>query len=154
MTPITAGHFPTSPLALRTTNPAKQAKVKLFANEQATAATTARDNLLALLTAARTPANRQDALRAIHQQVTTWRYDLATRTNTRIGQGITYNAERFRTPITHGNTNYDRLGTVGRLRDGATWDPASRTYQGGTATPAYDAQADRSAKSKHSPPSP
>jgi hypothetical protein len=139
MTPITAAHFPTSPLALRTTNTDKQTQVKLFAHEQANAATTARDNLLKLLDDAQTAADRQAALRTIHQQITTWRHDLAARTNTRLGPGIPYSAERFRTPIGHGNTNYDRLGTVGRLRDGATWDPATRTYQGGTATPAYDA---------------
>ena len=68
--------------------------------------------------------------------------DLAVRAGLRggrrLGQGIAHNAERFRTPI-GANTNFDRLGVTGRLRDGAQWDPATRTYAGGLSTPAYEA---------------
>lgn len=139
MTPITADHFPTSPLALRTADPAKQASIRRFAAEQASAANTVRDTLMAMLAAARTPAGRLAALHVAHQDVTAWRYEAAVRASGRLGTGIAYSAERFRTPITAGTTNYDRIGRVGRLRDGATWDEASRTYQGGATTPAYEA---------------
>ncbi|MFD9601802.1 hypothetical protein [Streptomyces sp. NPDC059970] len=141
MTTITADLFPTSPLALRTADPAKQARVRLFAAEQATAAATVRDILLKTLAATRNLAERQAVMRTAHQEVTTWRYTLAARATGRLGTGIAYSAERFRTPITASTTNYDRLGPVGRLRDGATWDGPSHTYRGGTATPAYDAMA-------------
>ncbi|MFE4540681.1 hypothetical protein ACFRKB_37385 [Streptomyces scopuliridis] len=139
MTTITADLFPTSPLALRSADPDDQARVRQFANAQATAATTARNGLVKMLAAARTPAERQAAVRATYQEVAAWRYELAARSTTRLGTGIAYSAARFRTPITAATTNFDRIGPVGRLRDGAKWDAASRTYRGGTATPAYDA---------------
>ncbi|MFJ3714034.1 hypothetical protein [Streptomyces sp. NPDC090053] len=80
-------------------------------------------------------------MRTVHQEVAAWRYEMAARANGPLGVGIAYSAEGFRTPITAGTTNFDRFGSVGRLRDGATWDPLSRTYLGGTATPAYEAMA-------------
>ncbi|MFB6814485.1 hypothetical protein ACFCV8_08060 [Streptomyces sp. NPDC056347] len=138
---ITTEHFPTSPLALRTADPAKQARIRTFAADQAAAASTVRDTLTKMLAATDTLARRTAALHLAHQDVTTWRYETALRAGDRLGTGITYSAERFRTPITADTTNYDRLGPVGRLRDGAVWHEDSRTYQGGTATPAYDAMA-------------
>ncbi|MFB7852384.1 hypothetical protein ACFC34_35960 [Streptomyces sp. NPDC056053] len=138
---ITTEHFPVSPLALRTADPAKQARVRAFAADQAAAAGTVRDTLTKTLAATDTLAGRTAALHLAHQDVTTWRYETALRAGDRLGTGITYSAERFRTPITAATINYDRLGPVGRLRDGAMWDEDSRTYQGGTATPAYDAMA-------------
>ncbi|MGW2109504.1 hypothetical protein [Streptomyces sp. NPDC001948] len=138
---ITAEHFPTSPLALRTADPAKQARVRAFAADQAAVAGSVRDTLTKMLAAADTLAGRTAALHLAHQDVTTWRYETALRASDRLGTGITYSAERFRTPITAATVNYDRLGHVGRLRDGAVWDEDSRTYRGGTDTPAYDAMA-------------
>ncbi|MFF7365410.1 hypothetical protein [Streptomyces sp. NPDC008125] len=136
---ITGDHFPTSPLALRTADPARQAQIRAFADRQAEAATTARDRLADLWTAATNRADRVTALRTIHTDLVTWRYTLAAEATGRLGQGVAFDAERFRTPIRPGHTNYDRLGRVGRLRDGAKWDPGSRTYAGGLATPAYEA---------------
>ncbi|TXS61184.1 hypothetical protein [Streptomyces sp. sk2.1] len=136
---ITAAHFPASPLALRTTDPVKQARIRAFAAEQAAIANTVRDRLTAALATAQSHASRLAVMRAAHQQVTEWRYQAALRASSRLGTGIAYSAERFRTPITAATLNYDRIGRVGRLRDGATWDEETRTYQGGAATPAYDA---------------
>ncbi|MFE2498858.1 hypothetical protein [Streptomyces scopuliridis] len=126
-------------MALRSADPVEQARVKLFAGEQAAAATTARDGLLKMLAVARNLVERQAAVRAAYQEVAAWRCEMAARSTTRLGAGIAYSAERFRTPITAGTTNFDRIGPVGRLRDGAKWDDSSHTYRGGTATPAYDA---------------
>ncbi|MEU9849245.1 hypothetical protein [Streptomyces sp. NPDC047985] len=136
---ITPAHFPTSPLALRTTDPAKQARIRGFADEQAETATTVRDRLEVALATAHSRFDRLAVMRAAHQQVTEWRYQTALRASSRLGTGITYSAERFRIPITAAALNYDRIGRVGRLRDGATWNEGTRIYQGGTATPAYSA---------------
>ncbi|MFJ1839888.1 hypothetical protein ACIOJ9_39265 [Streptomyces sp. NPDC088175] len=135
---ITPGHFPTSPLAFRSADAGQQARVRAFAGEQAAAATAARDRLADLWAAATTRADRATALRTVHTDLVAWRYELAAASAGRLGQGIAHNAERFRTPIA-ANTNYDRLGDVGRLRDGAEWNPGTRTYTGGRATPAYEA---------------
>ncbi|MGW2841820.1 hypothetical protein ACWCWD_29045 [Streptomyces sp. NPDC001493] len=136
---ITPDRFPTSPLALRTADPDKQAEIRAFADRQAEAATTARDRLSDLWAAAATSADRIAALRTVHTDLVTWRYTLAVQAGGRLGQGIPHDAERFRTPIRPGHHNYDRIGRVGRLRDGAKWDPGSRTYAGGLPTPAYEA---------------
>ncbi|MEV7782754.1 hypothetical protein [Kitasatospora sp. NPDC088351] len=135
---ITFDRFPVSPLALRSNDPAEQARRRAFSCEMARATTTARDQLTDLLATAAGPGERVAALAAVHAAVTDWRHQLAARADGRLGQGITYNAQRFRTPIAaaEGGTNYDRLGTVGRLRDGSTWHPPTRTYRGGTDTPA------------------
>ncbi|MER5617652.1 hypothetical protein [Streptomyces sp. NPDC002215] len=135
---ITPSHFPTSPLAFRSADADQQAPVCTFADEQAVAATAARDRLADLWAAATTRVDRAAALRAVHTELVAWRYELASAAAGRLGQGIAYDAERFRTPIA-ANTNYDRLGVTGRLRDGAQWDPPTRTYVGGLATPAYEA---------------
>ncbi|MFJ2110599.1 hypothetical protein ACIOEX_01500 [Streptomyces sp. NPDC087850] len=136
---ITHDHFPTSPLALRTADPDRQARVRAFADRQAAAATAAYDRLAGLWTTSATRADRIAALHTVHTELVTWRYELAAEAAGRLGQGIAYTPERFRTPITPGNINYDRVGRVGRLREGAEWDADSRTYTGGSSTPAYEA---------------
>ena len=136
---ITRLHFPTSPLASRVADPDRQARVRVFADQQAIAATAARDRLAGLWAASVTRADRITSLSTVHTELVSWRYELAAEATGRLGQGIAYNPERFRTPITPGNINYDRLGRVGRLREGAQWDAASRTYTGGVSTPAYEA---------------
>ncbi|WP_299541755.1 hypothetical protein [uncultured Streptomyces sp.] len=136
---ITREDFPTSPLALRTADPGRQAQVRAFADRQAEAATTARDRLASLWAAATTRTDRITALRTVHTELVNWRYILAVEAGGRLGQSIAYDPSRFRMPIRPGNTNYDRLGRVGRLRDGAQWEPVSRTYTGGLPTPAYEA---------------
>ncbi|MFE4519844.1 hypothetical protein ACFRMQ_37415 [Kitasatospora sp. NPDC056783] len=137
--PITPGDFPTSPLALRFADPARQAKARAFAGEQAEAATEAA-GLLARLwhTAADVPA-RVAALAAVHARLIDWRYRLAVAMGPPPPNGFPFDPERFRTPIREGDTNYDRLGDVGRLREGARWDQATRTYTAGLATPAWEA---------------
>ncbi|HYQ64759.1 hypothetical protein [Actinophytocola sp.] len=66
-----------------------------------------------------------------------WRYQLALRLDRGVGLGIEYDPSRFATPILADEENYDRIGPVGRFRDGATWDAATRTFRGGRATPAF-----------------
>lgn len=137
-TSITPSHFPTSPLAFRSADADQQARVRAFADKQAAAATAARDRLADLWAAATTRADRATALRTVHTELVAWRYDLAAAAAGRLGQGIAHTPQRFRTPIA-ANTNYDRVGAVGRLRDGAEWNPDTRTYAGGRTTPAYEA---------------
>ncbi|MFJ6775364.1 hypothetical protein ACIQOV_31110 [Kitasatospora sp. NPDC091257] len=137
---ITPGDFPTSPLALRFADPAGQATARAFATGQADAATEAA-GLLARMweTAADRPA-RVAALATVHARLVDWRYRLAVTMGPPPGiAGTAFDPERFRTPIREGDTNYDRLGEVGRLREGARWDRTTRTYTGGRATPAWDA---------------
>lgn len=136
MPAIAFDRFPTSPLALRTNDPADQARRRAFSCQMAQIATTARDHLADLLATATSTEDRVAAFAAVHTSVTDWRYQAAARATTRVGRGITYNSDRFRTPIAAAGTNYDRLGPVGRLRDGSTWHPATRTYRDGADTPA------------------
>ncbi|MGW7449000.1 hypothetical protein [Kitasatospora sp. NPDC054795] len=137
---ITPGDFPTSPLALRFADPAGQATARAFATEQAEAATEAAGRLARMWeTAADRPA-RAAALATVHARLVDWRYRLAVTMGPPPGiAGTAFNPERFRTPIREGDTNYDRLGEVGRLREGARWDRTTRTYTGGRATPAWEA---------------
>lgn len=136
---ITRDHFPTSPLALRCADPERQARVRAFAVRQAEAATSACNQLAGLWAAAATLADRTAALSTVHDALVQWRYQLAAEAGGRLGRGLAHNAERFRTPIAPGDINYDRLGHVGRLRDGARWDADTRTYTGGVSTPAFEA---------------
>ncbi|MFE7591246.1 hypothetical protein ACFU6K_17765, partial [Kitasatospora sp. NPDC057512] len=83
---------------------------------------------------------RAAALAAVHDHLVDWRYRLAVAMGPPPGPaGVLFDPERFRTPIREGDTNYDRLGEVGRLREGAEWDQATRSYTGGLATPASEA---------------
>ncbi|MGW2540703.1 hypothetical protein ACWC5I_07485 [Kitasatospora sp. NPDC001574] len=136
---LTPSHFPTSPLALRLADPDRQARVREFAAEQAAAATTAITRITDLWSAAGSRDARVAALAEVHADLVDWRYRLAVRTGRRLAVGIRFDAERFRTPIGERDTNYDRLGVIGRFREGSRWDEASRTYTGGRSTPAYEA---------------
>uniref|UniRef100_UPI003F497001 hypothetical protein n=1 Tax=Amycolatopsis sp. CA-151526 TaxID=3239921 RepID=UPI003F497001 len=133
---ITARSFPTPDLALRAG--ADRAAVGAFAQEQATAAEAARIELAAAWRRGGGIAARITALRAVHAGLVHWRYTLARRTGRRLGHGLAHDAERFRMSLREGGANYDRLGEIGRLREGGTWDPAARTYRGGTPTPASE----------------
>ncbi|GAA1388148.1 hypothetical protein GCM10009639_14220 [Kitasatospora putterlickiae] len=137
-TEITALHFPTSPLALRSPDPARQATVRRFAGEQALAARNAASALGRRWAEAAGHGDRVAALAAVHAGLIDWRYRLAVRAGRRPA-GVAFDPERFRTPIGEGNANFDRLGEVGRFREGSEWDEASRTYTGGASTPAYEA---------------
>ncbi|MFJ6378598.1 hypothetical protein ACIQI7_01135 [Kitasatospora sp. NPDC092039] len=136
--PITSGDFPTSPLALRFADPARQVRARAFAAEQASAATEAAGLLARMWRAAADRSARVAALAVVHAHLVDWRYRLAVSMGPPPG-GVAFDPERFRTPIREGDTNYDRLGDVGRLREGARWDQATRSYTGGRATPAWEA---------------
>ncbi|MFF2543147.1 hypothetical protein ACFVUY_11360 [Kitasatospora sp. NPDC058063] len=137
---ITPGDFPTSPLALRFADPAGQAAARAFAAEQAEAATEAAGRLARMWESAADRPARAAALATVHARLVDWRYRLAVTMGPPPGiAGTAFNPERFRTPIREGDTNYDRLGEVGRLREGARWNRTTRTFTGGRATPAWEA---------------
>lgn len=125
---ITADSFPTPDLSLRSGDPVQLQRVRAFGGEQAAAAEAARKRL----------ADGFDVadLRAVHADLIRWRHDLALRAPARIGQGLALDASRFVTSLEDGGPNYDRLGYLGRLRHGATWDPETQTFRGGNETPA------------------
>jgi len=126
---ITAASFPTPDLALRSCDPSELRRVRDFALEQASAAEAARSRLAGGLS--------PSLLRSVHSDLITWRHELALKAPGRIGQGLPLDASRFVTSLVDGGLNYDRLGYIGRLRHGAAWDPATRTYRGGVETPAF-----------------
>jgi hypothetical protein len=134
---ITADSFPTPALALRSADPAELRRVRAFAHEQAVFAEQLRVRLAAQWRE-RGHHERIVLLRQAHDDVVEWRYALALQAPGRIGAGIPLDPERFRTTLRDGGVNYDRLGYLSRLHAGATWDPASRTFQGGTPTPASE----------------
>ncbi|WP_316528453.1 hypothetical protein [Kitasatospora brasiliensis] len=136
---ITPGDFPTSPLALRSADPARQTKARAFAPEQAAAATEAAALLARMWETAANRSARVAALAAVHAHLVDWRYRLAVTMGPPPAADVFFDPERFRTPIREGDTNFDLLGEVGRLREGARWDQATRSYAGGLATPAWEA---------------
>lgn len=133
---ITAVSFPTPHLALRTNDPAAQARVGSFADLQAAAAEDVRRRLWDADLPNRPFHEVLGELRTSWDALTQWRYQLALAAPGRLGVGIPLDADRFLLPIRDGGVNYDRLGYTGRMRCGATWDPDTRTYQGGEETPA------------------
>jgi hypothetical protein len=133
---ITPDSFPTPALALRSADPVELDRVTDFARHQADAA----EGLRLQLVAAdwpRLPLHRRMVMvRAGFATLVQWRYGLARQAPDRIGVGIPMDAERFQLSMRDAGPNFDRLGYTGRLRAGAQWDPASRTYFGGQDTPA------------------
>jgi hypothetical protein len=132
---ITPACFPTPHLALRSTDPAQLVRVRAFAVEQAAAAERARSTLVDGWHDAH---DRRALLRAVHESLVSWRYQLALRAPGRLGKGIAYDAERFRMLIDDHGPNFDRLGYIGRLRANPVWDEETRTFRGGTSTPAHE----------------
>ncbi|SDD68343.1 hypothetical protein [Actinokineospora iranica] len=134
-TVISAAHFPTPDLAVRAGVDVR--RVRGFAHEQATAA---RDihGWLSDSGLGRSVGERTAAVKTAYAQAVTWRYRLAQAGAIVGGVGAVDggDAERFRTPITDTAPNVDRIGPVGRFRDGSAWDPDARAYLGGTETPA------------------
>jgi hypothetical protein len=135
---ITAASFPTPDLAKRTADPGGLWRVAAFAERQADAAEALRVRLAATWPGMTGRDERMSALWTAHAESVAWRYEFAVQAGRRLGQGIPFDATRFITPLRDGGPNADRLGYLGRLRDGADWDPASRTYQGGDSTPAHE----------------
>ncbi|GAA0629821.1 hypothetical protein GCM10010174_57740 [Kutzneria viridogrisea] len=133
---IGPANFPTPLLALRSANQSEEKRVRGFASMQAEAAEAMRERLSARWHTAGT-SERTELLRAVHADLIQWRYELALRAPGRIGRGIPLDAERFRATIAGHGLNYDRIGYIGRLRAGATWDAATRTFRGGRDTPAH-----------------
>ncbi|MCT2581529.1 hypothetical protein [Actinophytocola gossypii] len=134
---ITEANFPTPLLALRTSDEAEIRRVRGFAVEQARAATAALPRLSAGLRTGTPYRERVGALLETHLGLVRWRHELACRTPRRLGHGIPLDASRFATGMAEGGPNYDRIGYLGRLREGADWDPATRTFRGGRDTPAH-----------------
>jgi hypothetical protein len=131
---ISPGNFPTPALAQRSTDPAELTRVREFARHQATAAEALRQGLAGQLpTAALT--ERVTLLTRAFAELIEWRYQLARHAPGRLGVGIPLDVERFRRTLRNAGPNFDRLGDLGRLRAGATWDPDTRTYRGGRETP-------------------
>lgn len=132
---ITAQHLPTPDLAQRTTDLAELRRVRSFAHEQAAVAEAAGRKIRS--TAPTPGRDRERVLEAVHADLMAWRYRLASSTMRRLGTGLAHDAARYRTRLSEAGPNYDRLGYLGRLREGAVWDEATATYVGGMETPAH-----------------
>jgi hypothetical protein len=153
---ITDASFPTPDLALRSANKDEDRRVRHFAVEQAAAAEEIRPCLDDQLHRAANHADRVAALTSAHAGLVGWRYELALRTERRLGRGLAHDASRFSKPLNEAGPNYDRIGYIGRFRDGAEWDPSTRTFRGGRDTPAHRIMlaygrvaADRFAREEH-----
>lgn len=133
---ITAESFPTPDLALRTNDPEAQGRVRDFAYQQADAAEQLRRRLADADLPARPLHERVPFLRQVEDELVEWRYQLALAAPGRLGVGVAADPERLRMTHHDGGRNYDRLGYTGRMREGATWDPDTKTYRGGEETPA------------------
>ncbi|WP_329486656.1 hypothetical protein OG618_08305 [Kitasatospora sp. NBC_01246] len=88
-----------------------------------------------VLPTARDLNTRTTAFTSAFEAAEEWRYRTAAANPHPAGRYGAASAEQFRTPITDDNPNLFRIGEHERLRDGATWDPATWTY-GGAETPA------------------
>lgn len=134
---FTREDFPTPDLALRRPDGTQPHRAHTFAEEQAQAATVALGILSRQFTDYPSLDSRVRFLRSMHRTLSdTWWAGLARRTDPRHTVGPRPGPERFATPITDADPNYDRLGHVGRRTYKATWDEATRTYTGGIPTPA------------------
>lgn len=134
---ITANSFPTPDLALRSADLDEDRRVRRFAVEQAAAAEALRQRLSDQLRHTGRHADRVAVLRRAHDDLTNWRYELAVRTRLRLGRGLAHDANRFVTTLREAGPNYDRIGYIGRLREGSTWDLATQSFRGGANTPAH-----------------
>lgn len=133
--------FPTPDLALRTNVAAEQARIAQFAAWQADAASRAVAELTPVWVSGSQMA-RVAALASLYVDIAGWRFDHALSAPHRLGVGVPLDVERFRTTIDAAGANYDRLGEIGRLREGATWDEQARAFIGGLATPAWRVMAE------------
>ncbi|MFD5629965.1 hypothetical protein [Streptomyces sp. NPDC127072] len=135
-TPITAECFPTPALILRTNDPTAQRSLRKFAHQQAEVATSLHQALNEGLRSTRDTNDRATVFSRVFEAAEDWRYRIAAASPQPVGRyGSTW-TERFRQPVTDDNPNLFRLGEHARLRDGARWDPTTRTYLGGIETPA------------------
>ncbi|MCX4598399.1 hypothetical protein OG819_55690 [Streptomyces sp. NBC_01549] len=133
---ITAACFPVPGLLLRTNNTTAQQLIRDCAQQQSTVASRLHHTLITALHRSRDTAERATAFEVAFTAAEGWRYRAAASSRHPEGRYSARWAERFRTPITDDNPNLFRIGEPARFRDGAVWDPDTRTYQGGTETPA------------------
>lgn len=116
---ISVDSFPTPHLAFRGGDSAEDRRVRAFAEHQALAAEALRVRLVDELPHGLSGhRDRVELLRRAHADLVQWRYQLAL--------------DAPRRP------NSDRLGYLGRLRAGATWDATTKTFTGGEPTPASE----------------
>lgn len=134
--PITADCFPTPALILRANDPASQRDMRKFAHKQAEAARSLHQMLTDDLRQSRSIDARAAAFTTAFSAAEDWRYRIAAAIPHPTGRYSAGHAERFRTPITDDTPNLFRIGEPERFRDGAGWNPITRTYVGGTETPA------------------
>ncbi|ONI92788.1 hypothetical protein ALI22I_01810 [Saccharothrix sp. ALI-22-I] len=134
--PITAECFPTPGLILRTNDPSAQRTLREFAHEQAAAARSLREILSEKLPEARDVDERGAVFTTVFEATEDWRYRIAATMPHSTGRYGAGHVERFRTPIADDNRNLFRIGEHERLREGVDWDSITRTYTGGTETPA------------------
>jgi hypothetical protein len=144
---ITADSFPTPHLALRTDDPDEIARIATFADRQAETAETLRLRLAPEWSGS-DQLRRLTLLRGLHAEATAWRRGLALQTPRRLGEGLPLDVARFTTTLRDGGPNYDRIGDIGRLKVKPEWDAATRTYQNGRWTHAYQVMADYGAAAK------
>lgn len=132
---VIAVSFPTPDLALRTNNKADHRRAHLFSIDLALAATYIADRIHRELQVVTAPWERVPILEAAHLAAVRRRYELAcTAHRQRVHRLGTWSPDEYRVPLLA--TRYDRIGDLGRLRDGATWDEVAGTYVGGEPTPA------------------
>lgn len=101
---------------------------KEFASKQAEAANHSLDTLRTL----EHPPTADDWAE-VYEGLTNWRSSLDA---ARLGKGVKQGRDRITTPITDESPNRDRVGHVGRLRDGAVWNDRTQAWTGGQETPA------------------
>lgn len=133
---ITAACFPVPALLLRTNTPAAQSTVRAFAGQQAEAACTLAQKLSTALRLAPDMSARVSAFTTAFEAAEEWRHAVAVASPHSAGRYSSRWADRFQTPVTDEDPNLFRIGDHARYREGSTWDPATRTYQGGAETPA------------------
>ncbi|MGW1429692.1 hypothetical protein ACWD6K_13885 [Streptomyces sp. NPDC002431] len=133
---ITTVCFPVPALLLRTHDPAAQRTIRDFADQQAEAARSLSRALSIALRSAHDTRARAAAFTTAFEAAEDWRHRAALASPHSTGRYSPRWADRFRTPVTDDNPNLFRIGDHARFRDGAVWEPATRTYQGGTETPA------------------
>ncbi|MGW1411736.1 hypothetical protein [Streptomyces sp. NPDC002403] len=123
-------------MLLRTNDAAAQRSVLAFAHQQAETARSLCEVLGEALRWARDTSSRVAAFTTMFEAAEDWRYKAAATSPHSTGRYSPRWAEQFRTPVTDDTPNLFRIGDHERFREGAAWDPVTRTYLGGAETPA------------------
>lgn len=133
---ISVACFPVPALLLRSHDPAVQQTIRAFADQQAEAARSLFRSLRVALRSAPTMDARVAAFVAAFEATEEWRYAVAVSSRHATGRYSPRWADRFRRPVTDDSPNLFRIGDHSRYKDGSTWDAVSRSYRGGSDTPA------------------